>query len=70
MKRSIFKILVISFVISTIGMIIDGDPKEASILLRFVEYFAMAATIFILISTVYLCTNFIFKKLKAVSFFK
>lgn len=65
MKKTISILLILSFFLSTIGMIADGDPKEASMLLRFVEFFAMTASIFLLISAIYFSTYFTFKKLRS-----
>ena len=54
MRKSFLNILKVAFVISTIGLIMDSDVKEASMLFRFFEFIMMTATIFVVISTVYL----------------
>ena len=63
MKKTISILLILSFFLSTLGLIADGDPKEASMLLRFVEFFSMAAVIFVIFSTIYFGAYYIFKKL-------
>lgn len=55
----------VSFFLSTLGMIADGDPKEVSMLLRFGEFFAMTAIIFVVFSTIYFSANFIYSKLRS-----
>lgn len=64
MKTTISIILILSFFLSILGFIADGDPKEASMLLRFMEFFAMTATLFLVLSTIYFSTKFIFKNLR------
>ena len=53
MKKSFQNILKAAFVISTIGLIMDSDIKEASMLFRFFEFIMMTITIFAVISMVY-----------------
>ena len=53
MKKSFQSILKAAFVISTIGLIMDSDIKEASMLFRFFEFIMMTITIFAVISMVY-----------------
>ena len=65
MKKTISLLLILSFFLSTLGMIADGDPNEVSMLLRFVEFFAMTALIFVVFSIIYFSANFIFKKLRS-----
>lgn len=48
MKKSV-KILIIAFIISTIGYIMDGDPKEPLMISRFGEFLLMLSAAFILI---------------------
>jgi len=64
MKRKILNILTVSSIITTIGFIMDGDPVEPSMLMRFVEFFLMIGIIFLLVSFVYFTSTFIFKNLK------
>ena len=65
MKKSIVVLFILSFLLSTIGIIADGDSKEARMTLRFAEFFAMTALIFIVFSAIYFSTKFLTKNLKA-----
>ena len=65
MKKTISILLILSFFLSTLGMIADGDPTEPSMLFRFVEYFAMTALMFVVFSAIYFSTKFIFKNLRS-----
>ncbi len=60
MKKNILTILVIAFVITTIGFIADGDVKEPSVLMRFFEFFMITGIVFTLISIIYF--SFVFAK--------
>ena len=53
MKKSLENILKVAFVISMIGLIMDSDVKEASMLFRFFEFMMMTATIFAVLSAIY-----------------
>ena len=66
MKKKIFNILTISSIITTIGFIMDGDPKVPGVLLRFREFFLMLGIVFLLLSAFYFGSLFIktsFRKL-------
>lgn len=67
MKNNLLKILVVASIITIIGLIMDGDPKEPSMAMRFVEFFAMLATTFILFSIIYYVSTFMYKKIKNLS---
>lgn len=64
MKKNLYTILRASFVISTIGMIMDSDVKEASVLMRLFEFVMMTATIFVLLSLVYYTIRFVKQSLQ------
>lgn len=64
MKKTFLNILAVSSIITTIGFIMDGDPKVPSMLLRFTEFFLMLATITLIISAIYFGTLFIINKFK------
>lgn len=64
MKRKLLNILTVSFVITTIGFIMDGDPVKLSMLMRFVEFFGMLAIIFSLVSFFYFISKFVFKNIQ------
>lgn len=53
MKKTLFNILNISFIIAIIGFIMDGDEKEPNLLMRFNEFILITGIIFIIISTFY-----------------
>ncbi len=53
MKKRVLNILTIAFIVTTIGFIMDGDAKEPSMLMRFVEFVLMLGIVFILSSIVY-----------------
>ena len=63
MKRKLLNILTVSSIITTLGVVADGDPTEPSILMRFVEFFAMIGIIFIIISAVYFPSRFAMKRI-------
>jgi hypothetical protein len=58
MKKRIVNILAIAFVLTTFGFIMDGDTKEPSILMRFVEFSFMFAVLTVLTSLIYFGINF------------
>lgn len=63
MKKNLLKIFVVASIITIIGLIMDGDPKEPSMAMRFIEFFAMLATTFILISIIYFVNTFTYRKI-------
>lgn len=66
MKRKLLNILAISSAIITIGLVMDGDPVEPSMMMRFVEFFAMIAVVFTFISVIYFTSTFIMKNIQKV----
>lgn len=64
MKRKLLNILTVSFIITTIGFIMDGDTVKPSMLMRFIEFFAMIAIVFLLVSFFYFTSNFVLKNIK------
>jgi len=52
--------------LTTVGFLMDGDPKEPSMTMRFTEYFAMLSILFLLITTFYFTTNSLAKKLQKI----
>lgn len=64
MKRKLLNILTVSFIITTIGFIMDGDTVKPSMLMRFVEFFGMIAIVFLLVSFLYFTSNFVLKNIK------
>jgi len=66
-KKKLLKIFTVASIITIIGLLMDGDAKEPSMAMRFVEFFAMLATTFILFSIIYYISTFTFKKIKNLS---
>jgi len=64
MKKRILNILIFSSILTTLGFIMDGDPKEPSMLLRFVEFFGMLAIVFLFTTSIYFSLSFITKQLR------
>ena len=64
MKRKLLNILTVSSIITTLGVVADGDPTEPSMLMRFVEFFVMIGIIFSLISIIYFTSTFIRKNIQ------
>ncbi len=63
-KKDLTSILIISFIITTFGFLIDSDPMPANLWITVFEYFAMTTLIFIVITIFYGTSKFIFKNIK------
>ena len=48
MNKKFSNILMVSIVITIFGFLMDSDVKEPSVIMRFVEFFAMIAIVFII----------------------
>ncbi|WP_373708536.1 hypothetical protein [Kaistella sp.] len=59
MKKTLLNILTISSILTTIGFILDGDPKVPSVLLRFTEFFLLLGIVFLFLSIIYFGSLFI-----------
>lgn len=59
MKKKILNIITISSIITTIGLIMDGDPKVPSVLLRFTEFFLLLGIVFLFLSVLYFGSLFV-----------
>jgi len=59
MKKTLLNILTISSILTTIGFIMDGDPKVPSVLLRFTEFFLVLGIVFLFLSVLYFGSLFI-----------
>ena len=64
MKKQFLNILTIAFAIATVGVLLDSDRVELNVTMRFVEYFAMVAILFTIISSLYFGIKFMVNKLK------
>ena len=65
MKRKFVNILTISVMLTTIGFLMDGDIKEPSMMMRFVEFFGMIGILFIVVSIFYFASASIYKNIHA-----
>lgn len=66
MKKKILNILGISWIVTTVGVVMDGDPTVAGVLLRLTEFFLMFGIVFLILSVLYFGSLFIksnFRKL-------
>lgn len=59
MKKKILNIITISSIITTIGFIMDGDPKVPSVLLRFTEFFLLLGIVFLFLAVLYFGSLFV-----------
>ncbi|KIA89549.1 hypothetical protein [Kaistella jeonii] len=66
MKKKLLNILMISSIFTTIGFIMDGDPKVPSIILRFTEFFLMLGIFFLVLSVLYFGSIFIKRSFRKV----
>ena len=48
MNKKNLNILIVSIGITIFGILIDGDVKEPSILMRFIEFFVMIGIVFVI----------------------
>jgi len=64
-KKELIAISVVSFLLTTIGLMVDSDPKNLSIWTTVFEYFAMLAIIFASLSLIYYVVTFIFRNVRA-----
>ena len=62
MKNKHFNILSVATFVTLIGYLMDGDPTEPSMLMRFIEFFMMTGILFVLFSIFY--HSFVFVKNK------
>ena len=62
MKKTNLNILTVAALITIVGFLIDGDVKESSMLMRFVEFFMMTGILFTMITIFY--HSFVFAKNK------
>lgn len=64
MKKQLLNILTTSSILTTIGFLMDGDAKEPSMLMRFVEFLGMNGIVFLLISSIYFTSTFVLKRMQ------
>ena len=66
MKKSVINILALASVITTVGFLLDSDPIQPNVLMRFVEYVAMLTIVFTLLSGFYFGIKAIFKRIQII----
>lgn len=60
MKKTNLNILAVALLVTIVGFLMDGDVKEPSMLMRFVEFFMMTGILFAVFSIFY--HSFVFAK--------
>jgi hypothetical protein len=63
-KKTIFVIFLVSLGLTTLGLLIDSDPKNNSIWNTMFEYIAMLILTFTAIVILYEISNFVFTQIK------
>lgn len=66
MKKTVLNILALASVLTTAGFLLDGDLREPSMIMRFVEYILMLTIFFTLISAIYFGGKIISKRLQLI----
>ena len=60
-KKAFFVISLISLGLTTLGLIVDSDPKNSSLWTTVFEYFAMLTLIFTAIALLFMGSKIVFK---------
>lgn len=66
MKKSVINILALASVITTVGFLLDSDPIQPNVLMRFVEYVAMLTIVFTLLFGFYSGIKAIIKRIQII----
>lgn len=66
MKKSVINILALASVITTVFFLLDSDPIQPNVLMRFVEYVAMLTIVFTLLSGFYFGIITIIKRIQII----
>ncbi len=66
MKKTVINILALASVITTVGFLLDSDPIQPNVLMRFVEYVAMLTIVFTLLSGFYFGIKAIIKRIQII----
>lgn len=66
MKKSVINILALASVITTVGFLLDSDPIQPNVLMRFVEYVAMLTIVFALLFGFYFGIKAIIKRIQII----
>ena len=66
MKKQLLNILAVASIITTASYLLDSDPIEPNVLMRFVEYIFMLTIFFIISSGLYFGMKAITKRLQII----
>lgn len=66
MKKSVINILALASVITTVGFLLDSDPIQPNVLMRFVEYVDMLTIVFALLFGFYSGIKAIIKRIQII----
>ena len=66
MKKSVINILALASVITTVVFLLDSDPIQPNVLMRFVEYVAMLTIVFALLFGFYSGIKAIIKRIQII----
>lgn len=66
MKKSVINILALASVITTVGFLLDSDPIQPNVLMRFVEYVAMLTIVSTLLFGFYFGIKAIIKRIQII----
>ncbi len=66
MKKAVINILALASVITTVFFLLDSDPIQPNVLMRFVEYVAMLTIVFTLLSGFYFGLITIIKRIQII----
>mgnify|MGYP003497638283 FL=1 len=64
MKKTVLNLLAVASVLTTASFLLDGDLREPSMIMRFVEYILMLATFFTITSGFYFGIKAIVNRIK------
>jgi hypothetical protein len=60
-KKAFFVIFLISLGLTTLGLLVDSDPKNSNLWTTVFEYFAMLTLIFTAIALLFMVSKIVFK---------
>ena len=63
-KITLLTIFVISICLCVFGLWVDSDPINPNVMTTVFEFAAMTLLFFVILTTLYFATNYIFKKVK------
>lgn len=63
MKNTLFKLFCAAFLLTTMAYLMDGDPKPPRMAVRFAEFAAVLAILYLIISVLWFSSRFLLRKL-------